>query len=108
MKTVLTRVTTALAMVVVGALAIAPLSVTAQTPGSIVGVVGGWVSNEQVWRSEYETETVGGAQLGGFVNAATLVPWFRVRAEFMWTQRGGSVTGELNGDPLVGETWIRQ
>ena len=34
----------------------------AQTPGSVVGVVGGWVVNEQVWRSEYQTETVGGVQ----------------------------------------------
>ena len=85
-------------------LASQPGSVAAQTPGSIVGVVGGWVANEQVWRSEYETESVGGAQLGGFLNAATPVPWFRMRAEFMWTQRGGSVTGQINGDPLVGET----
>lgn len=102
MRTTRTRLTTGL--VIAGGMALAPCSATAQTPGSLVGVVGGWVANEQVWRSEYETETVGGAQLGGFVNAATPVPWFRVRAEFMWTQRGGSVTGEINGDPLVGET----
>ena len=76
----------------------------AQTPGSVVGVVGGWVVNEQVWRSEYQTETVGGVQLGGFVNAVTPVPWFRMRAEFMWTQRGGSVSGGLHENLLVGET----
>jgi hypothetical protein len=102
MKTMSIRLTTGL--LVAAGLALTPLYATAQTPGSTVGVVGGWVTNEQVWRSEYETESVGGAQLGGFVNAATPVSWFQMRAEFMWTQRGGSVTGEINGNPLVGET----
>ena len=86
------------------ALAVAAADLGAQTPGSIVGAVGGWVTNEQVWRSEYETERVGGVQLGGFLNAATPVSWFRMRAEFMWTQRGGSVSGTLDGAPLAGET----
>ena len=81
-----------------------PTAAAAQTPGSIVGVVGGWVTNEQVWRSEYDTESVDGLQLGGFLNAATPVSWFRMRAEFMWTQRGGTVSGDLNGEPLIGET----
>jgi len=102
MKTIWIRLTTVL--VVAGGMTVVPLSSTAQVPGSVVGVVGGWVTNEQVWRSEYETEAVGGGQFGGFVNAATPLSWFRVRAEFLWTQRGGSVTGQISGDPLVGET----
>lgn len=81
-----------------------PSTARAQGPTSIVGAVGGWVTNEQVWRSEYQSESVGGVQLGGFLNASTPVSWLVMRAEFMWTQRGGSVTGELNGDPVVGET----
>ena len=102
MKTIWIRLTTVL--VVAGGMTVVPLSSTAQVPGSVEGVVAGWVTNEQVWRSEYETEAVGGGQLGGFVNAATPLSWFRVRAEFLWTQRGGSVTGQISGDPLVGET----
>ena len=100
--TLIPRLTMAVLVASIAATAAVPAA--AQTPGSIVGVVGGWVTNEQVWRSEYETETVEGAQLGGFVNAATPLPWLRMRAEFMWTQRGGSVSGDLNGDPLLGET----
>tara|TARA_Y100000817_G_C16855022_1_gene543620 strand:- start:946 stop:1458 length:513 start_codon:yes stop_codon:yes gene_type:complete len=59
--------------------------------------------NEQVWNSEYQTEKVGGVQVGGFLNARTSVPWFEMRAEFMWTQRGGSVVGDLRGGELIGE-----
>lgn len=92
---------------VIGLLAVAisgsPVVVNAQTSSSIAGVVAGRVKNEQVWSSEYQTEKVGGLQVGGFLNAGTLVPWFKMRAEFMWTQRGGSVVGDLRGDELIGE-----
>jgi hypothetical protein len=84
-------------------LSVSPVVVNAQTSSSIAGVVAGRVMNEQVWNSEYQTEKVGGVQVGGFLNARTSVPWFEMRAEFMWTQRGGSVVGDLRGGELIGE-----
>ncbi len=84
-------------------LSVSPVVVNAQTSSSIAGVVAGRVMNEQVWNSEYQTEKVGGVQVGGFLNARTSVPWFEMRAEFMWTQRGGSVVGALGGGELIGE-----
>lgn len=68
-----------------------PDRLSAQSTESTVGVVAGWVANEQVWKPDYETESVGGLQLGGFLNAATPIPWLRIRAEFLWSQRGGRV-----------------
>lgn len=91
-------------LLVIGLVLVMTPNVGAQTPGSVVGLVGGRVVNEQVWASGYETEPVRGVQLGGFLNAATPVPWFRMRAEFMWTQRGGSVAGGPGGELLSGET----
>ena len=84
-------------------LSVSPVVVNAQTSSSIAGVVAGRVMNEQVWNSEYQTEKVGGVQAGVFLNARTSVPWFEMRAEFMWTQRGGSVVGDLRGSELIGE-----
>ena len=84
-------------------LSVSPVVVNAQTSSSIAGVVAGRVMNEQVWNSEYQTKKVGGVQVGAFLNARTSVPWFEMRAEFMWTQRGGSVVGDLRGGELIGE-----
>ena len=52
-------------------LSVSPVVVNAQTSSSIAGVVAGRVMNEQVWNSEYQTEKVGGVQVGGFLNART-------------------------------------
>ena len=75
---------------------------------TIVGATVGWNVNDGIWKPEAETETVAGIVLGGFVNAATALPWFRVRAEILWTQRGldivdgGSVpAGSVRADYLT-------
>ena len=75
---------------------------------TIVGATVGWNVNDGIWKPEAEIETVGGIVLGGFVNAATSLPWFRVRAEILWTQRGldivdgGSVpAGSVRADYLT-------
>jgi GrpB-like predicted nucleotidyltransferase (UPF0157 family) len=74
------------------ALALLPCVTEAQTPGTYVGVVGGWISNEQIWQPDATTEKVGGVLLGGFLNAVTPASWFSIQAEAYWAQRGGNVT----------------
>lgn len=75
---------------------------------TIVGVSGGWNVNDGIWKPDAETEEVGGIVLGGFVNAATSLSWFGVRAEILWTQRGldvvddaGSPAGSVRADYLT-------
>jgi hypothetical protein len=75
---------------------------------TIVGVTGGWNVNDGIWKPDAETETVGGVVLGGFVNAATSLSWFAVRAEILWTQRGldvvddaGAPAGSVRADYLT-------
>ena len=75
---------------------------------TIVGVTGGWNVNDGLWKPEAGTETVGGIVLGGFVNAATSLSWFGVRAEILWTQRGldvvddaGAPAGSVRADYLT-------
>ena len=84
------------------ALAAAPGGLRAQTSGTLVGAVGGWLENRQVWSPSSETERVGGVLLGGFVRAATPADWLAVQAEALWTQRGGDVFDDVDGQLLQG------
>lgn len=74
-----------------------PLTAQVEREPTIVGVVGGYVRNEGVWKPASESTPVGGALLGGFANAATPLPWFAVRVELMWVQRGDDVDVVVGG-----------
>jgi hypothetical protein len=84
------------------ALAAVPAALSAQTPGTLIGAVGGWVQNRQVWSPSSETERVGGILLGAFLRAATPADWLSVQAEALWTQRGGEVFDDVDGQLLQG------
>jgi hypothetical protein len=64
---------------------------------TIVGVVGGLVRNEGVWKPASESAGVDGVLLGAFANAATPVPWFAVRGELAWVRRGDDVALMIGG-----------
>jgi len=83
-------------------IAVLPAATEAQTSGTYVGVVGGWISNEQIWQPDATTEKVGGVLLGGFVNAVTPAAWFSIQAEAYWAQRGGNVTTLVGGVTVDG------
>jgi hypothetical protein len=69
---------------------------------TVLGGVVGYNQSQGLWTPDSESESVGGVMLGGFVNAKTPLPWFSIRAELMWVQRGNDVTGVIEGEPLVG------
>ena len=69
---------------------------------TIVGIVGGWNINDGIWKPGAESESVGGIILGAFVIARTPAPWFAIRAELTWVQRGVDVTGSIGDDPALG------
>jgi hypothetical protein len=80
----------------------AALSAQVEREPTIVGVVAGYVMNEGVWKPASESTPAGGVLLGGFANAATPIPWFAVRAELMWAQRGDDVDLVIGGVPTPG------
>ena len=80
----------------------APIELGAQTSGTLVGAVGGWLENRQIWSPSSETERVAGVLLGAFVRAATPAGWLSIQAEGLWTQRGGEVFDEVDGQVLQG------
>ena len=84
------------------AFAVLPGSAEAQTSGTYVGVLGGWISNEQIWQPDATTEKVGGVLLGGYLNAVAPASWFSVQAEVYWAQRGGNVTTEIGAVTVDG------
>jgi hypothetical protein len=82
----------------------APLS--AQRPVTLGGM-GGYVQNSPVWNRGFDTESVGGAVLGAWVNVPTPLLWLSVTAEATLTQRGsgtrldpGEVPGALGVSPI--------
>jgi hypothetical protein len=87
----------AIAATVSGAVRPTALAAQVEREPTIVGVVAGYVHNEGVWKPASESTPVGGVLLGGFANAATPIPWFAVRAELMWTQRGDDVDVVIGG-----------
>jgi len=76
--------------------------VAAAAEPTVFGVVAGYNTSRGVWSPDSESESVGGLMLGGFVNAKTPAPWFSVRAELLWVQRGNDVAGTVEGEPLIG------
>lgn len=92
-----------------------PEGPTAETDGStprgptsrqptILGALAGYATSEGMWKPEAESSRIGGVLLGGFVDAATPVPWFSVRGEILWSQRGDDVTVTVEGVPAMGGT----
>lgn len=84
------------ALVVVSGLLASPSSAVAQRT-SLVGVVGGYASTEQIWKPEADVESVGGLVIGAYVDARTPLGWLSVLAEGSYTQRGGDVVGAARG-----------
>lgn len=80
----------------------APAALEAQQPRTLVGAVGGWVQNRHVWSPSSDTERVGGVLVGVFLRARTPAPWLSVHAEALWTQRGGDVFDDVDGQILQG------
>lgn len=92
----------AIAAIALGMALPGALSAQVEREPTIVGVVAGYVRNEGVWKPASESTPVGGVLLGGFANAATPIPWFAVRAELMWAQRGDDVDVVIGGVPTPG------
>jgi hypothetical protein len=88
-------------LLLVAVLLLPPSSVLAQAEPeggdavepTVLGGVVGYNQSQGLWTPDSESESVGGVMLGGFVNAKTPLPWFSIRAELMWVQRGNDVTG---------------
>lgn len=95
------------------ALALAPLllasppPLAAQSRAITLGGLGGYVQNAPVWNRSFDTESVGGAVLGAWVNVPTPTSWLSVTAEASFTQRGSDtrldpqeVPGALGASPI--------
>lgn len=84
---------------------VAPAS--AQRPITLGGLAG-YVHNSPVWNRGFETESVGGAVLGAWVNVPTPLPWLSVTAEAAFTQRGSGTRLEPEEVPgALGVSAIR-
>lgn len=67
---------------------------------TIVGAVVGYTTTTGIWKPAAESEVVGGGVIGGFITAATPIPWFAIRAEGSITQRNSDVLA-VAGDQTV-------
>lgn len=79
-----------------------PAGLQAQGSKTIVGIVGGYGTTEQIWRPTTVAEDVGGLIVGAWVRAATPLGWLSIRAEGAYTQRGGDVVSDVAGQPVNG------
>ena len=78
--------------------------VSGQSQPTIGGIVAGYASTEHVWQPSAESAAVGGVILGGYLMAATPVPWLSVRAEGVWTRRSAD---RVDGDDPAATVGIR-
>jgi len=78
-----------------------PDHVAAQSP-TVVGLVGGYNTTKQIWKPVTPVDQVGGLTIGGFAHATTPVGWLSVIAEGAYTQRGGDVIGDGQGQSETG------
>jgi hypothetical protein len=83
-------------------LSLLPSALRAQDRGPSVGVVGGATRTQQIWARSADAGTVDGFLFGAWVDAPTPLPWFSVRVEGAFTQRGGDVTTEIGGQVATG------
>lgn len=92
--------------------ALAPLILPAggpvlgQASPQVMGVVVGRTASELVWRPEVAGSRRDGWLVGGYADVRLPVGPFRARVETTFTQRGGLVAGDVEGDPVDGEVRI--
>jgi hypothetical protein len=80
---------------------------SAQSRSTTVGVVAGYVHNDQLWSRDVATDAVGGLVVGAWANVPTGIGWFSITAEGTYTQRGGDamlddevVAGAVGTSPI--------
>lgn len=94
--------TLAFAAMAFAGIAVVPGTLLAQVSSTRVGIVGGWLTNEQLWQPTAETERVGGLIAGAFAQAQTPADWFSVVLEGLYVQRGGNVVDDIGGPQVTG------
>ena len=77
------------------------VEVAAQAP-TVIGLMGGYNRTKQIWKPETPVEHVGGLTIGAFAHATTPVGWLSVIADGAYTQRGGDVMDDGQGQPETG------
>lgn len=81
---------------------VSPIHAQRAAEPSIVGVVAGYATTTGIWKPASDSEKKGGAIIGAFINAATPIPWFSIRAEGTISQRNSDVTADSGGQTVRG------
>ena len=89
-------------LLVVGLVA-AARPASGQRVGRFTGVAVGRTSSEQLWSQPVETSRRSGVLISVFFDVPSALPVLRLRVEAGYTQRGGLVSSDFQGNPLDGQ-----